>query len=44
MNSSDSDSGEIISPEDALPSGSIWMPVQGHEVRGLLAHALTTRS
>lgn len=30
--------GETISPQDELPAGSLWMPVQGQEVRDLVAH------
>ena len=29
---------EVITPTDALPPGSLWVPLQGAEVRGLLDH------
>jgi len=30
--------GEIVSPQDELPAGSLWTPVQGQEVRELIKH------
>lgn len=30
--------GELITPRDELPPGSLWLPVRGAEVRNLLAH------
>jgi hypothetical protein len=30
--------GELIRPGNELPPGSLWVPLQGQEVRGLLAH------
>lgn len=38
MNSINPNSGETISPHDDLPAGSLWMPLQGQEVRDLVAH------
>ena len=38
MNSGNPNSGETISPQDDLSPGSLWTPVQGQEVRNLLAH------
>lgn len=31
-------SGETITPRDELPPGSLWVPLQGPEVQGLLEH------
>lgn len=30
--------GELITPQDELPPGSLWLPMRGAEVRDLLAH------
>lgn len=30
--------GETITPQDELPKGSLWIPLQGHEVRELVEH------
>src|SRR3990172_6859353 len=32
------DNGEVITPRDELPPGSLWVPIQGPEVRALLKH------
>lgn len=38
MNQVRPNAGETISPQDSLPAGSLWTPVQGQEVRDLIAH------
>jgi hypothetical protein len=38
MSAGDSGIGETITPQDGLPSGSLWVPLQGAEVRELVAH------
>ena len=30
--------GEVITPQEELPPGSLWVPVQGAEIQGLLDH------
>jgi Z1 domain len=35
--------GELISPRDELPLGSLWVPLQGPEVQNLLDHLLLDR-
>jgi len=32
------DGGEVIIPQEELPPGSLWVPLQGPEVQGLLEH------
>ena len=32
------DGGEVIIPQEALPPGSLWVPLQGPEVQGLVEH------
>jgi Z1 domain-containing protein len=32
------DQNEVITPQEELPAGSLWVPVQGAELRGLLDH------
>jgi len=32
------DEGEVITPQEELPPGSLWVPNQGAELRGLLDH------
>ena len=32
------DDGEVITPQEELPPGSLWVPLQGPEIRGLLEH------
>lgn len=31
-------SGEIITPQEELPPGNLWIPLQGHEVHELVQH------
>lgn len=38
MSSTISGNGETITPQDELPPGSLWLPLQGGEVRDLLTH------
>ncbi len=38
MSAGDSGDGETITPQEDLPSGSLWLPLQGDEVRELIAH------
>ncbi len=38
MGSTISGSGETITPQDELPPGSLWVPLQGAEVRELVGH------
>jgi hypothetical protein len=38
MSQSSSTIPQIITPQDQLPVGSLWIPVQGEEVRSLVAH------
>ena len=38
MNQIRPNSGEIVSPQEQLPAGSLWTPVQGQEVRDLITH------
>lgn len=33
-----SDDGEVITPREELPPGSLWVPIQGPELQGLLGH------
>jgi hypothetical protein len=36
--SNDSGSGETITPQDGLPPGTLWLPLQGAETRDLITH------
>jgi hypothetical protein len=36
MSTTNSNGGEMISPQDDLPAGSLWMPVRGQEVKDLV--------
>jgi hypothetical protein len=38
MSQSSSTIAQIIAPQDQPPAGSLWVPVQGEEVRSLVAH------
>ncbi len=38
MNQIRPNSGEIVRPQEQLPAGSLWTPVQGQEVRDLITH------
>ena len=38
MSGGDSGNGEMITPQDDMPLGSLWLPLQGAEVRELVAH------
>jgi hypothetical protein len=38
MNQAKSNAGETITPQEELPAGSLWTPVQGQEVKDLIAH------
>jgi len=40
---SPNNNGELISPRDELPPGSLWVPLQGPEVQNLLDHLLLDR-
>jgi hypothetical protein len=38
MTTPNQDGREVITPQDELPPGSLWVPVQGAEVQSLLQH------
>src|SRR5580704_5960784 len=38
MSASDSGNAETITPQDDMPPGSLWLPLQGAEVRDLVTH------
>ncbi len=38
MSAGDSGDGETITPQDDMPPGSLWLPLQGNEVRDLVTH------
>jgi hypothetical protein len=38
MSAGDSGNGETITPQDDMPPGSLWLPLQGAEVRELVTH------
>ena len=38
MSAGDSSNGETITPQDDMPPGSLWLPLQGNEVRDLVTH------
>src|SRR5258708_29313643 len=38
MNQFNASVGQTISPQDAIPAGSLWIPVRRQEVANLLAH------
>src|SRR5882672_9296706 len=38
MSAGDSGNGETITPQDDMPPGSLWVPLQGAEVRDLVTH------
>ena len=38
MSAGDAGNGETITPQNDMPPGSLWVPLQGAEVRNLVAH------
>ena len=38
MNAADPNRGEIITPQNDVPPGSLWLPLQGAETRELIEH------